>query len=148
MRATPLSSFALALMMLTAPAAAAAGAQAQAQAKPDPKPESKPEPKAETSLAGKWNMSIETPGGQRAATLDLKLDGAKVTGSIASEIGETPIAGEYAEGKLSFSITLDMNGQSVTIVFAGAPQKDGTLSGSANMAGQDMTWTAARIKAH
>ena len=144
MRLSTLLIGALTLSLVAMPARAAA--QSAPQSKPDPKTEQKPDPKAESPVAGKWNMAIETPGGQRPATLAIKLDGKKVTGSMASEAGEVPVTGEFADGKLVFSITIDANGQQFAITFTGAVQKDGSLSGGANMAGQDMSWTATRVK--
>ena len=146
----PFVALTLTLSLATIPAPTSAQTPSQAQSKPDPNPEQKPdpksEPKAEPAFAGKWNMSIETPGGQRPAGLEVKLDGKKITGSMTSEIGATPITGELAEGNLVFSITIDMNGQSVAISFTGTTQKDGSLAGTASLAGQGMTWTATRVK--
>ena len=146
MRRFPLLLIALALSLVMAPGVVSAATPMQSQSKPDPKPEQKPEPKPEPSFAGKWDMSIETPGGPRPATLVVKLDGKKVAGSLASEIGETPIAGELTDGTLAFSLTLDMNGQSITLAFSGTSQKDGSIAGTASMAGQQMAWTATRAK--
>ena len=150
MRRSLLPFVALTLSMVSIPAMTSAQTPAQSQSKPDPKPEQKPDPKSDPkaapAFAGKWNMNIETPGGQRPAGLEVKLDGKKVTGSMSSEIGETPISGELAESSLVFSITIDMNGQSVAITFTGTTQKDGSLAGTASLAGQGMNWTATRAK--
>jgi hypothetical protein len=124
-------------------------AQGTTQAKPEQKPDPKAEPKAEekaTTPAGKWTMSIETPGGSRQVALDLKIDVKKVTGTLNSEMGETPLTGEYAEGKLTFSISIDAGGQMLTIAFTGTSQKDGSLAGTASLEGQEMQWTATRVK--
>ena len=146
MRRSSLPLVALTLSLAVIPDVASAGLPPQSQSKPDPRPEQKPEPKAEPSFAGKWDMSIETPGGQRPAVLQVKLDGKKVTGSLASDIGETPITGELADGTLVFSLTFDMNGQSISLAFTGTSQKDGSIAGTATVAGQQMAWTATRAK--
>ena len=119
--------------------------QGSSQAKPEQKPEPKPEATPATP-AGKWSMNIETQGGARQATLDIKIEVKKVTGTLASEIGETPIAGEFAEGRLTFAISFDANGQLLNIKFTGTTQKDGSLAGTATMEGAEMTWTATRVK--
>jgi len=145
-----LVSASLALALEVAPVALFAQAQGQAQAKPEQKPDPQADAKADAkpaTPAGKWNMSIETPGGARQATLDIKIDGKKVTGTIASEMGEMPLTGEFAEGKLTFSINIDANGQSMSIGFSATTTKEGTLAGTASMEGQEMTWTATRVKA-
>ena len=145
MRRSLLSVFFLGWSLSAVPPVALAQSQGPVQSKPDPTQEQKP-PQTDASFAGKWNMSIETPGGHRPATLTIKLDGKKVGGTIASEMGEMPVAGELAEGKLTFTLNIDMNGQSVAIAFTGTAQKDGSVAGTANMAGQQMSWTATRIK--
>ena len=141
-----------ALLSLVVAAATVSGsvhAQGQAQGSAQTKPEQKPEPKAEATPAtpaGKWSMNIETQGGARQASLDIKIEAKKVTGTLASEIGETPITGEFAEGKLTFAISFDANGQMLNIKFTGTTQKDGSLAGTATMEGAEMTWTATRVK--
>ena len=118
-----------------------------AQQQTPPAQESKPEAKKEApSVAGKWNVSVDTPSGSRASTLDLKVDGKKVTGTMASEMGETPVAGEYADGKLTFSITIDAGGQQLTLAFVGAFKADGTIAGTIDFGQGEMAWTAARAK--
>lgn len=117
------------------------------QQTPPPAQEAKPEAKKEApSIAGKWNVSVETPQGARNSTLDLKLDGKKVTGTMASEMGETPVTGEYAEGKLTFSITIDAGGQQLALTFIGASKADGTIVGTLDFGQGEMAWTAARPK--
>lgn len=141
-----LSLFAVAVALSVVPSLALAQAATAVQSAPAPKQDQKPAPAAADPFSGKWNMAIETPGGQRPATLTIKIDGKKVAGTIASEMGELPIAGELAEGKLAFTLNIDANGQSMSIGFTGTAQKDGSLAGTANMAGQEMAWTATRIK--
>ena len=141
-----LSLFAVAVALSVVPSLALAQAATAAQSAPAPTPDQKPAPAAADPYTGKWNMAIETPGGPRPATLTIKIDGKKVAGTIASEMGELPIAGELAEGKLAFTLNIDANGQSMSIGFLGTTQKDGSLAGTANMAGQEMAWTATRIK--
>lgn len=74
---------------------AGALAQATQQATPPPpqtqtKPEAKPETKAPASPAGKWNMAVDTDQGTMASTLDMKVEGKKVTGTIVSQMGKRP----------------------------------------------------------
>ncbi len=141
-----LSLIAITVSLSVVPSRALAQSSTSPQATPAPKPEQKPAPAAAEPFAGKWNMAVETPGGQRPATLTIKIDGKKVAGTIVSEAGELPIAGELADAKLTFTLNIDANGQSMSIAFSGTAQKDGSLAGTANMAGQEMAWTATRIK--
>src|SRR5262252_9269234 len=83
---------------LTAALALTVGIVVNAQAKSE-------QTNSTTSVAGKWNMSVDTPSGTLPSELNLKLDGKKVTGTIASQMGEAPIEGEFADGKLSLSMS-------------------------------------------
>lgn len=113
-----------------------------------PPSQAKPEEKKEApAIAGKWNVSVETPSGNRDSLLDMKVDGKKVTGTLsASEMGETPIDGEYVDGKLTFTMSFDAGGQQITLTFVGAPKADGSLAGSIDFQGTSMSWTAVRAK--
>lgn len=144
---TAAAMFAVSVASVEAAQAQAQG-QGQAQAeKPAPKPEAKADDKAGAPYAGKWNGNVQGPNGAVEVTIDVKVDGKKVAGSIASQMGENKIEGEIAEGKLTFWFTMDMGGQQVSITFTGASQKDGSLAGSASMAGQgEMAWTATKAK--
>ncbi len=98
-------------------------------------------------MAGKWNLSIQSPNGTVDSGLDLKVDGKKLAGMITSQMGEAKIEGELgADGKLTFWFTMDANGQSLNITFTGAQQKDGTLAGTLNFGQGDMNWTGTRAK--
>ena len=86
--------FAAALAIAAVPAAALA------QAKPDPQ---KPEPAKAPSAAviGKWAVNVAGPSGPVESTLDLKADpndAKKLTGTIASQMGEAPLTGEFVDG--------------------------------------------------
>ena len=133
------SSFVLLSVVLAGAIVAAQQTAPPTQAKPEEKKEA-------PAIAGKWNVSVETPGGNRDSVLDMKVDGKKVTGTLASEMGETPIAGEYVDGKLTFTMSFDGGGQQITLTFVGAPKADGSLAGSIDFQGTAMNWTAVRAK--
>lgn len=127
--------------------AAALHAQGGTQAppsttKPDPKSETKPAP----SIAGKWDVSAETAQGTMASTLNLKVDGKKVTGTMASQMGESPLEGEFADGALKFSITIQTNNGGATVSFVGTLKENGTLAGTLDYGQGAMAWTATRPK--
>ena len=105
----------------------------------------------EPSIAGKWNLSLEGPQGAMAVTLTLKLDGSKVTGTFANPQfgGDAPLSGEYKDGKLSFTVSLDGGpGGAMSLGFTAKfkDKDDDTLVG--NLAGPmgDVPWTATRVK--
>ena len=120
-----------------------------AQTQAPPKPEQKPAPAekpAATSVAGKWTVTIDLQGQQRTSTLDMKVEGVKVSGTINSELGEAQIAGEYAEGKLKFGFSMDANGTPIQVGFVGTLQKDGSLAGTLDFGQGEIPWTAVRVK--
>ena len=110
-------------------------------------PPPKTEQKAAPSIAGKWTLTTVTQNGPLVSTMDLKLDGKKVTGTISSQMGEAGIGGEYADGTLTFSITMQTNNGAIDIAFTGALKDNGTLAGTLNYGGGGaLEWTAERVK--
>lgn len=145
MRATVIATLGLTLVIATATTDAA---QQSGQQTPPPAPAAaKPaDAKTTASVAGKWDMSAETPQGTMPVTLVIKLDGKKVTGSLASAQGETPMEGEFADGKLTMSIVFQGGGGSMNITFNGALKEDGTLAGTFDFGQGEMKWSATRAK--
>jgi len=113
----------------------------------NPPAQEAPKPAEPVGVAGKWTMSIQTPNGGQNVALELKLDGAKLTGTLAGQQGSVPIEGEYKDKKLSFLLSFETGNGTFSIYFSGAEQENGTLAGTADMGemGQ-MTWTAQRAK--
>lgn len=122
-------------------------ASAQQQTPPPPPAQDKPaDAKAAASIAGKWDMTAETPQGTTPVTLVMKLDGRKVTGTIAGPQGEIPLEGEFTDGKLSMTITIQGGGGDMSITFNGALKEDGTLAGTFDFGQGAMNWKATRAK--
>lgn len=122
----------------------AAGLDARQQTaprKPDP-------PKAAPSIDGKWTLTINTSNGVMIATLDARLDGKKVSGTIASQMGQAAVAGEYADGKLTLALTMqNADGSSTDVSFTGAMKETGTLAGTlTTSSGATLDWTGERVK--
>jgi hypothetical protein len=101
---------------------------------------------SKVSIAGKWTMSLESPQGPMSIAVVLKVDGTKVTGTLTSQMGETPLEGTYAEGVLNFGITFEGGGNSMQIAFAGKLTDENTLAGSLSGPMGDIPWSAVRIK--
>ena len=130
--------FALALAVVTAVAlgpAPLAAAQAVAAAKADT-----------SKVDGKWSMNVQTPQGAMDVALDLKSEGKKITGTISSPQGDAPLEGEYADGKISFAISIESPEGAMAIGFAGAMKDDGTMAGTLTGPFGEAPWTAARVK--
>ena len=108
----------------------------------DPKAEAKPP----ATVAGKWVVNVETQNGTMNATLDLKLDGKKVTGTISGPQGDAAVTGEFADNKLTFSISYQSNGGEMKLDFTATLKADGTLAGTMAFPQGELAWTAARPK--
>src|SRR5260370_12470111 len=69
-------------------------------------------------IDGKWTGEGGRGGTQ---TLTLKADGAKLTGTISAPMGEMPISDGIIDGdKVSFTLNLEFNGNSITQKFRGS----------------------------
>lgn len=121
------------------------GTTGQGQQQTPPAEQKAPKPDTST-VAGKWDMWVVTDQGSMGSTLDLKLEGKTVTGTITSERGTAPLEGEFAEGKLQFWMTMDGGGGSMTLNFAGAMKEDGSMAGTIDIQGYQLQWTATRAK--
>jgi hypothetical protein len=94
------------------------------------------------SVAGKWDLVVKSPHGDVAMGLDLKQDGATVTGTLLNFRGQDlPVKGQYAGGELS----LATNGDDIAL--SAKFKADGTLAGYLSTAMGDLTWTGTLTKA-
>ena len=101
---------------------------------------------AQAGVTGAWKMTFNTDQGAIDSDMTLKQAGDKVTGSLTSPQGEAPIEGTFKDGKLLLTLTVDAQGQSLTITFSGALEKD-TLKGDVDFGGfGSATWSATRAK--
>jgi hypothetical protein len=95
---------------------------------------------------GNWTLTFQTDQGNADADLSLKVEGQKVTGMLTSPMGEVPLAGTFADGKLKLTATIDAGGQAFTMTFNGALAGD-AMKGDVDFGGMGTaTWTAARKK--
>jgi hypothetical protein len=99
---------------------------------------------AQAGVAGAWKMTFQTDQGAVDADMTLKQDGQTVSGSLTSPQGEAPLQGTFTDGKLLLSLTVDAQGQTMTITFDGVLEKD-TLKGNVDFGGfGSATWAASR----
>lgn len=134
---------AIAALVTLAPLAAQ---QAPPAAAPAETKTAAPDPKAAASYVGKWTMDVQSPQGAAQIALEVKIDAAnKVTGSTASQFGNSQIAGEFKDAKLGFSISVDAGGQALEVYFEGT-LKGEKLEGQAWVGDQGFPWSATRVK--
>jgi hypothetical protein len=104
---------------------------------------------ADGKIDGTWTWSTQGQNGQTfEQKAKLKQDGEKVTGVIVGRNNqETEIKdGKLKEGALSFDVTRERQGQSVTIHYKGKLDGDTIKGTSEREGGQSREWVAKRAK--
>ena len=97
------------------------------------------------SVAGTWDLNIDAGGQQIAATMTLKQDGDKLTGTMnspffgAAEMGDLKVEGD----KFSFTANLSVQGQSVAIIGSGTVSGD-SMQGSISSPMGPASFTATK----
>lgn len=95
------------------------------------------------SYAGAWDMSIDSGDTHVKASVVLKLDAGKVSGTLDSDhLGHLPLEGKVADGVLTFAA----DHETAHIEFSGKLKEDGTLAGDVKSPMGPMKWTATRAK--
>jgi hypothetical protein len=112
-------------------------------------PQGKPAPaqdKGTVSVAGKWVVTLEMGMGTATPELDLKQDGAKITGTYTGRYGSFPLEGSLKGRVIAFSFTMSAEGQSVTMSYTGEVAADAqSMKGTASLGEMgDATWSAKR----
>src|SRR4051812_36103272 len=102
---------------------------------------------AQKTVAGDWDAVFNTPGGSQPLKLILKVDGEKLTGTAKRSRGDVALAGTIKGDDITFSYTIDYNGNAVTLTFTGKVKGD-SMSGtvSFNDSASD-EWSAKRATA-
>lgn len=96
-----------------------------------------------TSLSGKWRMSIELEAGRGTPLLELTEKDGKLTGTYTGRYGASAVEGTVDGRKVTFSVAM----QTMSLVFTGELQENGTLAGTADFGEMgEVKWTAAREK--
>lgn len=71
-------------------------------------------------VAGTWKASIETPNGNFETTFVFKVEGAKLTGTVASAMGESELSEGKIDGEnLSFVVVRNFQGAEVKMTYKG-----------------------------
>ena len=74
---------------------------------------------------GKWTFETAGRNGPQTSTLNLKADGAALTGTISGRGGDTAIEDGKVDGNnISFSVTREMQGNKFTIKYTGTVSGD------------------------
>ena len=123
------------------------GFAAAVRADDKPKAEDKSKPDDKSKLVGNWKMTLHI--GERAieSTLDLKMDGDKLIGTLTGGNGREQKLDEvtFKNGEFSFSITREAGGQKRAIKFSGKVTGD-TMKGKTEGRTERGEWEAKPAK--
>src|SRR5438445_13820394 len=98
-------------------------------------------------VTGKWAFQVETAAGSGSPNFVFKQDGEKLTGDYSGQLGAAKLDGTVKDKKIDFKFTVDLGGQSGTVVYAGTIEEDGTMKGTVKLAELgEGTWTGKRAK--
>jgi len=103
---------------------------------------------AQTTVAGNWDVTINSPQGANTSLVVFKQDGDKVSGVLKGRGGELPFEGGTLTGNdLKFSFTINTQGMALPITLTGKVSGD-TMTGKADFGGfAEGDWTAKRASA-
>ena len=100
-----------------------------------------------TDVSGRWDVVLNAPDGAHKATLNLKKDGAKLTGTIGNNDGEIPVEGSQSGSDVTVSFTYRGGDTPVPITMKGA-QKGDSISGTATFGDAAGEWSGSRSAAN
>lgn len=86
-------------------------------------------------FGGPWNVTVQGPQGPMNSLLTLKQSGDTISGDFESELGKAPVAGMVQGDSIKFSFALDVGGQQLSILAAGALKDPKTLNGQLDVGG-------------
>ncbi len=97
-----------------------------------------------SSVAGEWDFAMNTPGGVRPFKVIFKVDGEKLTGTVKRTSGDVALDGTIKGDSISFTYSVDYNGNALTLGFDGKVTGD-AMGGTVSFGGQaDDAWSANR----
>ena len=99
------------------------------------------------NVAGSWDVTIDSPQGQRTVVMVIKKDGDKLTGAMKSPQGERPLDSVAIKGdEITFVMTRQVGGQDMVMTYKGKIAKD-SMKGDADFGGLATgTWSAVPHK--
>jgi hypothetical protein len=98
-------------------------------------------------IAGKWDVTLLTPGGEFPANATLAEDAGKVSGTFGSQMGEAAVEGTIEGTAFKITMTAQTPQGAMTVVMTGDVEGDAITHGKAEIAGMgQMEWSAKRSK--
>ena len=101
---------------------------------------------AGTGLTGKWDITFNMGGNPMPASANFTQAGDKVTGTLGTPGGETPVTGTIAGNALKLAFTVETPQGNLEIVMTGDVTGD-SIVGKATLTGLgDAEWTGKRVQ--
>jgi hypothetical protein len=99
---------------------------------------------APPSVAGDWDVTVQSPQGTTTVLVTLKQDGEKLDGVFKSPLGELPFSGTLTGNEMKFNFMFPVDGQPLAITMTGKVEGD-TITGKADFGGfAEGDWSAKR----
>ena len=98
------------------------------------------------SVAGDWDVTVQSPQGTTSVLVTLKQDGEKLDGLFKSPLGELPFSGTLTGSEMKFAFTFPVDGQPLLITMTGKVDGE-AIAGKADFGGfAEGDWSATRAK--
>jgi hypothetical protein len=98
------------------------------------------------SVAGDWDVTVQSPQGTNTVLVTLKQDGEKLDGVFKSPLGELPFTGTLVGSEMKFNFNFPVDGQPLAITMTGKVDGD-SITGKADFGGfAEGDWSAKRAK--
>lgn len=91
---------------------------------------------AKIDVTGAWAFEVQTQAGTGTPQVTFKQDGEKLTGHYSSSLlGEADLTGTVKGQAIEFSMTMNVQGNSISISYSGTVEDASTMKGKVNFAG-------------
>ena len=102
-------------------------------------------PRLFADIAGRWDVTVSSPGGSQPATMTVAQKDDAITGTFESSFGTAELTGTAKGDSVKFSMQLDVNGQVLAINGTAAVKDQNNMSGVLDVSGMGaMPFTAVR----
>lgn len=89
-----------------------------------------------SDVSGSWNATLQLDTITATPTFTLKQEGSKLTGEyVSQQYGKFPLTGEVTGTAVTFTVSMNIEGNALNAVYTGVLQADGSLKGSVDIGG-------------
>jgi hypothetical protein len=88
---------------------------------------------AAANLTGTWTFEVQSDAGTGTPTMVFKQVGEKLSGSYSGLLGEAPLTGTVTGKNITFQITANVQGTSLTVVYSGTVETDAAVKGTVKL---------------